>query len=148
MSATRLELLDDTYIKLKQLIEINRKREKKIQELFQAIAYDRELEKCGLKREDVKQALRGEYISRIDNCKLTHEVKLCTSDFWRCSYSSARKRFPMRVEICPDCQEPLTVKEVRISEFEFRNRYADYLVGVIDQNDKRHWFTVLVPPRV
>jgi hypothetical protein len=86
----------------------------------------------------------GEYVGRTDNCKLLHKVKVCPEISWRCTQSG--KRFPMHVEKCPTCDSALEVREVRISEFELHNRYAKCIVGVIDNEGRRHWFDKLVPP--
>jgi hypothetical protein len=145
-SDRRIKLLEDTYENLELLIKLNSRKTGLLQELMRAIGYERQLEKLGLKKEDVANHLLGEYVGRTDNSKLMHKVKVCPEVSWRCTQS--RKRFHMRIEKCPVCDATLEVKEVRISEFELRNRYAKCIVAVIDHDGKRHWFDKLIPPKL
>jgi rubrerythrin len=145
-SDQRIKLLEDTYENLEQLIKLNSRRTELLQELMRVVGYERQLEKLGLKKEDVAHHLLGEYVSRIDNSKLMHKVKVCPEVSWLCTQSG--KRFHIKIEKCPVCDSTLEVKEVRISEFEFHNRYAKCIVAVIDHDGKRHWFDKLIPPKL
>lgn len=141
-----MKLYEGAYESLEELIALNARKTELLQEKLRAIGYMWQLEKMGLKEADVAQKLLGEHVNRTDNSKLMHKVKVCAAESWRCTQSA--KRFSMRIEACPGCLEPLEVREVRISEFEFRNRYAKCIVAVIDHAGKRHWFDKMIPPKL
>lgn len=143
--AKRLAVLDVLHQTIPKLIELRKKQVALQSELYQTIAYERQLLRLGINRSDIKQTLRGEMIARIDNCKLTHPVRMCPETTWKCELSG--KRVPLDQEECKWCGQPLVTKMVRISEFDYRQRYADHIIGVITNDDKHHWFDELIPPR-
>ena len=143
--AMKLSKWDAAHESMQKLIVLNKRRDELFRELGKAIAIERQLERLGIKREDVSRWMYGNAIGATDNFKGNHKVKMCVSDRWGCK-GLVRRRFPDHVEKCPHCDADLVWQDMRITPSELRGRYARHLMGVVTNDEKKHWFQEPVSP--
>lgn len=141
----RVQTWDKAYASSKELLGLKQQALDKFRELGRAMAYERQLAKIGVRKEDVEEYIYGRQLGMTDNYKRARPVKICT-DKW-CSQGKRQRPFALSTEKCPECGNELTETEVPISLSHLRDKMADYIVGVVTNDGRRLWFDEPVAPR-
>lgn len=130
----RIQTWDKAHASARQLLGLKQKSLAKFRELGVAIGYERALAKVGLRREDVSHPIYGAQIGSIDNYKKTQPAK------------AAKKPQPLTSEVCRECGEPLTLKQVPLSFTDLHNKMSRHMLGVETNDGRRVWFDEPLPP--
>lgn len=141
----RVQKWDKAYASSKELMGLKMKAVDKFRELGRAMAFERQLARVGLRKDDVEEYIRGAQLGMTDNYKRSRPVKLCT-DKW-CSTGKNQRPLPLSAEKCPECGNEVTDSDVPISLSHLRNKMADYIIGVVTKDGRRVWFDEPVSPR-
>lgn len=141
----RIKTWDKAYASSKNLMGLKLQAVDKFRELGRAMAFERQLAKVGLRKEDVSEYIRGAQIGLIDNYKRARPVKMCM-DKW-CSTGKRQRPLPLSTEKCPECGNEVTDTDIPLSLSHIRDKMSDYIMGVVTNDGRRVWFDEPVSPR-
>jgi hypothetical protein len=138
MNTSRIETLEKAVTTARQLLSLKQQSLKKFQELGRALSYELELEKVGLKKDDVAHPITGAQIGSIDNYKMKRPVRVCKNH--------PLKPRAVSMEACPECGEPLQDTQIPISFTYLHKELSRHILGVETNDGKRVWFAKPVSP--
>lgn len=113
-----------------------------MKEMGRAIAYERELARNGIKKDDVENYIYGSQIGSTHNFKLSRPVRRCKN-----VYCKDRGPKPEDQAECLTCGDPLKTEQVPYSPSDLYSKFAKHIMGVETKDGRCVWFDEPVPPQ-